>query len=363
MNSAPNAPSIPKTAPPSGINTGTLLPGALPDFSLRARNSFGFEVRAEQVYSITKPEQIAAVMEAIEAAKLPWRVLGGGSNVILPPTLTGVTLLMDIGGQTITQQDDSGAVITVGAGVNWHDFVLWTLEQGLPGLENLALIPGTVGAAPIQNIGAYGVEVGEYIQSIEAFDCDSKALVTIAASECAFAYRNSLFKTHPNRYIITRVHFSLPAAWSPRLRYADLAAAFASNPSPTAEEVMVAVCKIRNRKLPDPKLIGNAGSFFQNPIVEGAQYLLLLEQYPELVSYPEGGEDSGKRKLAAGWMIDHCGFKGLRNGAVGVYQQQALVLVNHGGGDADAVLALAKTIQDKVHDTFGVALAIEPIRY
>jgi UDP-N-acetylmuramate dehydrogenase len=335
----------------------------LPDFSLKARNSFGFETLAEQAYPITQAEQIGVVMEVIEAAGLPWRVLGGGSNVVLPPKLPGVTLLMDIAGQAITQQDKRGAVVSVGAGVNWHDFVIWTLDQSLPGLENLALIPGTVGAAPIQNIGAYGVEVGEYIQSIEAYDCHSKTIVNLLASECVFTYRNSVFKTHPNRYIITRVHFYLPAAWSPRLRYADLAAAFANDQAPTAEEVMVTVCKIRNRKLPDPKLIGNAGSFFQNPIVEKAQYLALLKQFPELVSYPEGDEREGKRKLAAGWMIDRCGLKGMRAGAVGVYQHQALVLVNHGGGSADSVLALAKTIQDKVQDTFGVALAIEPIRY
>jgi UDP-N-acetylmuramate dehydrogenase len=357
MNSASNAPSSSKTAPPSGI------PEMLPNFSLRVRNSFGFEVLAEQAYSITRAEQIGVVMEAIKAAGLPWRILGGGSNVVLPQMLSGVTLLMDIAGQAITQQDESGTVVSVGAGVNWHDFVIWTLDQSLPGLENLALIPGTVGAAPIQNIGAYGVEVGEYIQSIEAYDCHSKTVVNLPASECGFTYRNSIFKAHPHRYIITRVHFYLPAAWSPRLRYADLAAAFANDHAPTAEEVMVAVCKIRNRKLPDPKLIGNAGSFFQNPIVEKAQYLALLEQFPELVSYPEGDERQGKRKLAAGWMIDHCGFKGLRAGAVGVYQHQALVLVNHGGGNADSVLTLAKTIQDKVQDTFGVALLIEPICY
>ena len=335
----------------------------LPGFSLRARNSFGFEVLAEQAYSITHAEQIGVVMRAIEAASLPWRVLGGGSNVVLPPTLPGVTLLMDIAGEAITYQDESGAVISVGAGVNWHDFVLWTLDRGLPGLENLALIPGTVGAAPIQNIGAYGVEVGEYIQSIEVYDCRSKTLVNMLACDCAFSYRNSIFKAHPNRYIITCVHFYLPAAWSPRLRYADLAAAFGIDQKPSAEKVMVAVCKIRNRKLPDPKLIGNAGSFFQNPIVEKAQYLRLLEQFPELVSYPEGNEQEGRRKLAAGWMIDRCGFKGMRAGAVGVYQHQALVLVNHGGGTADAVLVLAKTIQDKVQDTFGVPLLIEPICY
>jgi UDP-N-acetylmuramate dehydrogenase len=335
----------------------------LPSFSLKARNSFGFEVTAEQAYSITHPDQISPVIQSVEAVGLPWRVLGGGSNVILPPLLPGVTLLMDIAGQAITQQDVSGAVVSVGAGMNWHDFVIWTLDQSLPGLENLALIPGTVGAAPIQNIGAYGVEVGEYIHSIEAYDCHSKTMVKLLASECAFTYRNSIFKIHPKRYIITRVHFYLPAAWTPRLRYADLAAVFASDHAPTAEEVMVAVCKIRNRKLPDPKLIGNAGSFFQNPIVEQSQYLHLLEKFPELVSYPEGNERDGKRKLAAGWMIDRCGFKGMRAGAVGVYQNQALVLVNYGGGSADTVIALAKTIQDKVQATFGVALLIEPIRY
>jgi UDP-N-acetylmuramate dehydrogenase len=335
----------------------------LSGFSLKVRNSFGFEVLAEQAYSITHADQISPVIQAIEVSGLPWRVLGGGSNVILPPLLPGVTLLMDIAGQAITQQDANGAVVSVGAGVNWHEFVIWTLDQNLPGLENLALIPGTVGAAPIQNIGAYGVEVGEYIQSIEAYDYHSKTVVHLPASECAFTYRNSIFKANPNRYIITRVHFYLPVAWSPRLRYADLATVFASGHLPTAEEVMVAVCKIRNRKLPDPKLIGNVGSFFQNPIVEQSQYLRLLERFPELVSYPEGDEREGKRKLAAGWMIDRCGFKGMRAGPVGVYQHQALVLVNHGGGSADAVIALAKTIQEKVRDTFGVALLIEPIRY
>lgn len=363
MNSAPNAPSSPKTVPQSGVNAHGLIPGAQPDFPLTRRNTFGFDVLAEQAYSITDADQISAAIEAIEAASLPWRVLGGGSNVILPPALPGVTLLMDIAGQAIARQDKNGAVISVGAGVNWHDFVIWTLDNSLPGLENLALIPGTVGAAPIQNIGAYGVEVGEYIHSIEAYDCHLKALVEIPADDCGFTYRNSIFKVHPNRYIITRVHFYLPTAWSPRLRYADLAAAFASGHVPTAEEVMVAVCKIRNRKLPDPKLIGNAGSFFQNPIVEQSQYVRLLEQFPELVSYPEGNEREGRRKLAAGWMIDRCGFKGMRAGAVGVYQHQALVLVNHGGGTADSIMALAQTIQGKVQDTFSVALLIEPIRY
>ena len=333
----------------------------LQHFSLKNYNTFGIEAFAKQFVSVHSSIELAMILKQFSNEKK--FVLGGGSNMLLTQDIDALVIHLDLKGKKIVEEDADFVWVKGQAGENWHEFVLWTIENNFGGLENMSLIPGNVGTTPIQNIGAYGVEVGEYIQSIEAYDCHSKTLVNLPASDCAFTYRNSIFKASPNRYIITRVHFYLPAAWSPRLRYADLAAAFANRHTPTAEEVMVAVCKIRNRKLPDPKLIGNAGSFFQNPIVEQAQYLALLEQFPELVSYPEGDEGSGKRKLAAGWMIDHCGFKGLRAGAVGVYQHQALVIVNHGGGNADSVLALAKTIQDKVQYTFGVALSIEPIRY
>lgn len=360
MNSAPNAPLAPENPALTGIDVASRLPSAVANAPLFKRNSFGFDVQAEWALSITSAAQLQATMDIILAAGWPWRVLGGGSNVILPSFLPGITLLMDIAGQAIQEESADGTLLSVGAGVNWHEFVTWTLDHDLPGLENLALIPGTVGAAPIQNIGAYGLEVGEYIQAVEAFDCATQSMVEIAASQCHFAYRDSIFKANPKRYIITRVDFVLPKAWSPRLHYADLAQAFSEVDQPSPEAIFVAVCRIRNRKLPDPKLIGNAGSFFQNPIVSHAQYEQLLKQFPNLVSYPEAG---GQRKLAAGWMIDHCGFKGVRAGSVGVYENQALVLVHYGQGDAKAVLELAKTIQDEVHRTFGIDLLIEPIRY
>jgi UDP-N-acetylmuramate dehydrogenase len=342
MNFASHAPAAPKLTP----NVG-----------LADRNTFGLDARAEFAYEITAAEQVPAVMSAIAEKKLTWRVLGGGSNVILPSVLPGATLLMNIAGQEIMSSDETATVIAVGGGVNWHEFVSWTLENNLPGLENLALIPGTVGAAPIQNIGAYGVEIADYIDHIEAFDAKTQAFVTLPKEACQFAYRDSCFKQNPHRFIVTKVVFKIPKQWQARVHYADLAKQFAPNSNPSAEEIYVAVCKIRTHKLPDPKIIGNAGSFFQNPIIPHEQYETLLHKHPGLVSYPD---TPGKRKLAAGWLIDQCGFKGQRMGAVGVYENQALVLVNHGGGTAQDILGLAKCIQDTVRKEFGVSLVIEP---
>ena len=328
-----------------------------PHLGLKHRNTFGLDAVAELAYEIRSPEQIPAVMSEISKQKLPWRVLGGGSNVILPSALPGATLLIDILGQEILSSDEEATYLSVGAGVIWHELVAWTLENNMPGFENLALIPGTVGAAPIQNIGAYGVEIGEYIDRIEAFDAKDHAFVTLPKEACRFAYRDSYFKQNPGRFIVTKVVFKMPKAWQARIHYADLAKQFPTDATPTPEEIFLAVCKIRTHKLPDPKVIGNAGSFFQNPVIPNEQYETLLKTYADLVSYPDL---PGKRKLAAGWLIDQCGFKGQRMGAVGVYENQALVLVNHGGGTAEDILGLAKCIRDKVHDKFGVTLQIEP---
>ena len=328
-----------------------------PHLGLKHRNTFGLDAVAELAYEIRSPEQIPAVMSEISKQKLPWRVLGGGSNVILPSALPGATLLIDILGQEILSSDEQATYLSVGAGVIWHELVAWTLENNMPGFENLALIPGTVGAAPIQNIGAYGVEIGEYIDRIEAFDAKDHAFVTLPKEACRFAYRDSYFKQNPGRFIVTKVVFKMPKAWQARIHYADLAKQFPTDATPTPEEIFLAVCKIRTHKLPDPKVIGNAGSFFQNPVIPNEQYETLLKTYTDLVSYPDL---PGKRKLAAGWLIDQCGFKGQRMGSVGVYENQALVLVNHGGGTAEDILGLAKCIRDKVHDKFGVTLQIEP---
>ena len=343
MNSAKNAPNPAKLTPNLG---------------LKHRNSFGLDSTAKLAYEITSGDQLPILMKELGDKKLSWRVLGGGSNVILPESLPGATLLINILGQELIKSDDSDTWLLVGAGVNWHELVSWTLEHNLPGLENLALIPGTVGAAPIQNIGAYGIEVGEYIDSIEAFDSEAHAFVTLSQEACQFAYRDSYFKQNPNRFIVTKVVFKIPKLWQARLQYADLAKQFSEpNSNPSAKQIFDAVCAIRSKKLPDPAVIGNAGSFFQNPIVDNEQYDLLIKQFPDLMSYPDGLE---RRKLAAGWLIDQCGFKGKRIGSVGVYEKQALVLVNHGGGTFTEILSLAKTIQEAVLDRFGVQLHIEP---
>ena len=328
-----------------------------PNLGLKHRNTFGLDAKAEFAYDISAPEQIPAVMSDIAKQKLQWRVLGGGSNVILPDTLPGATLLINILGQEILSSDEQATYLSVGAGVIWHELVAWTLENNMPGFENLALIPGTVGAAPIQNIGAYGVEIGEYIDRIEAFDAKDHAFVTLPKEACRFAYRDSYFKQNPGRFIVTKVVFKMPKAWQARIHYADLAKQFPTDATPTPEEIFLAVCKIRTHKLPDPKVIGNAGSFFQNPVIPNEQYETLLKTYADLVSY---ADLPGKRKLAAGWLIDQCGLKGQRMGNVGVYENQALVLVNHGGGTAQDILGLAKCIQDAVHSKFGVKLEIEP---
>ena len=342
MNCAKNAPQAPQS---------------LSKLSLESRNTFGLPAIAELAYEITSPDQLPGLMAHTLSEGGSWRVLGGGSNVVLPNALSGATLLMNISGQEIIDSNDHFTVVAVGAGENWHDFVVWTLEQNLPGLENLALIPGTVGAAPIQNIGAYGAEVANFIGCIEAFDSKEQTFVTLSKADCHFAYRDSYFKKNPGRYIVTKVVFSLPNAWVPRLTYADLVKQFTDHSSPSAQEIFTAVCNIRQSKLPDPKIIGNAGSFFQNPIVNTTQHEILLAHHPSLVSYPDTPRT---RKLAAGWLIDQCGFKGYRSGPAGVYEKQALVLVNHGGARANDILELASAIQKKVKERFGVELQIEP---
>jgi UDP-N-acetylmuramate dehydrogenase len=343
MNSAKNAPQAAKLTPNIG---------------LKHRNSFGLDSIAELACEISSVDQLPPLMQELRDQKLVWRVLGGGSNVVLPDSLPGATLLINILGQELVKSDDANSWLEVGAGVNWHELVAWTLEHNLPGLENLALIPGTVGAAPIQNIGAYGVEVEEYIDSIEAFDSAAHAFVTLPKEACQFTYRDSYFKQNPNRFIVTKVVFKIPKAWQARLQYADLAKQFANtNSTPSAKQIFEAVCAIRSNKLPDPKVIGNAGSFFKNPIVDHQQYQALVTRFPNLASYPDA---AGKQKLAAAWLIDQCDFKGKRIGQVGVYENQALVLVNYGGGTSTDILNLAKSIQKEVLGKFGVKLEIEP---
>ena len=334
----------------------------LTNYPLRERNTLGFEVVAEWALPITHAEQIPSAITWAKNAGSPYRTLGGGSNVVLPAQLPGLTLLMDIDFIEVLENHAAKTRLRVGAGVNWHAFVRWTLDQNYRGLENLALIPGTVGAAPIQNIGAYGVEVKEYIDAVEAYDCQTNQWVSLSKADCQFSYRHSVFKDEPNRFVITAVIFDLPKVWQPRISYADLTNHFANRSvdAITALEIFDAVCAIRAQKLPDPKVIGNVGSFFQNPVISNQQLQFLKEQFPQIVSYPESATHS---KLAAGWLIDQCGFKGMQMGNVGVHNKQALVLTHRGGGNARELLKLARHIQKKVKETFGVELTVEPMIY
>lgn len=291
-------------------------------------------------------------------------ILGGGSNLVLTGDFDGLVLHMAIPGKRLLKEDSEAFYIEAGAGENWHHFVQWTLAQGWPGLENLSLIPGTVGAAPIQNIGAYGLEIGELLYSASAWDFEKQAFFAVDRSACNFAYRDSLFKQqgwHLNgRVAISSVIFRLPKAWRANVGYADvaqeLAACGASTPTP--QEIAAAIIAIRQRKLPDPALTPNAGSFFHNPVVEASQAAQMAADFPGLPRYPQA---DGRVKLAAGWLIEQAGWKGRRLGPVGMYEKQALVLVNHGGATGSDVRRTMAAVQQAVRDKFAIELSPEPI--
>ena len=305
--------------------------------------------------------RLAAVMADPALARLPRLVLGGGSNVVLTGDVDGLVLHMAIMGKQIVGTQQGATLVRCGAGESWHGLVQYTLAQGLGGLENMALIPGTVGASPIQNIGAYGTEVKDVFHSLTAYDLATGTLRVMDAASCRFAYRDSVFKhAEGEGLVIVDVTFALPQAWQPNLRYGELAQAVseAGLTAPTAQQISDIVVAIRQRKLPDPAMIGNAGSFFKNPVVTRAQCDDLLAHFPALVHH---AQPDGTEKLAAGWLIDQCGWKGRSLGAAGVYPRQALVLVNNGGATGAEIVALARAIQADVLARYGVALDTEPV--
>ena len=331
------------------------------DISLRPFNTFGIDARASRYLRVTTLAQLQAALADPELARFPRLVLGGGSNLLLTGDFAGLVLHIASAGREILPGDATHVHVRAAAGENWHAFVEWTLAQGLGGLENLALIPGTVGAAPIQNIGAYGLETKDVFHSVTAFDPLAGTVVTLDRAACRFAYRDSIFKHDAGRHlIITEVTFALPRAWQPNLRYAELANAVAEQgyDAPTARQIADTVIAVRRRKLPDPAVIGNAGSFFKNPVVSAQQCAALLERFPTLVHHRQ---PDGTEKLAAGWLIDQCGWKGRSLGAAGVYPKQALVLVNNGGATGAEVQRLARAIQDDVEARYGVRLEPEPV--
>jgi UDP-N-acetylmuramate dehydrogenase len=331
------------------------------DFSLRQYNTFGIDAHAHAYLKVDSLDALRQVRGDAALMAMPRLVLGGGSNILLTKDVEGLVLHMANLGIDIVGSDQDVTYVRAAAGENWHGFVQETLKMGLPGLENLSLIPGSVGASPIQNIGAYGVEVKDCFHSLTALDLITGELLVLDKAACAFGYRDSIFKhALRDRAVIVDVTFALPKQWQPNLRYADVAQELASRgiDAPTAQDVADAVITIRTRKLPDPAVIGNAGSFFKNPVVPAEQRNKLLEQHGDLVSYLQ---PDGSYKLAAGWLIDQCGWKGKTLGAAGVYEKQALVLVNRGGAAGKDIVALATAIQQDVMQRFGVMLEPEPV--
>ncbi|KAB8037329.1 UDP-N-acetylmuramate dehydrogenase [Janthinobacterium aquaticum] len=335
------------------------------NYSLRHLNTFGIDARAAAYLRISSTAQLLSALQDPDLAAMPRLVLGGGSNIVLTGDFSGVVLHMATRGMRLAQASLDTVLVTAAAGENWHDFVQWTLAQGVGGLENLSLIPGTVGAAPIQNIGAYGVEIKDYLHSVSVMHAGSGMTFEMNVDDCRFGYRDSIFKQAQGReLIVLEVTFALPAEWRPNLRYAELAQAVAEQQleadqkQPTMQQVADTVMAIRRRKLPDPAVIGNAGSFFKNPVVSQAQCEALLQQFPALVHHAQA---DGTHKLAAGWLIDQCGWKGRNLGPAGVYPKQALVLVNNGGARGADITRLAEAITADVEAKYGVKLSPEPV--
>jgi len=345
--------------------------------SLQPYNTFGIAAKALQLVRVTQIEPLQALLRDAAWQGQPKFVLGGGSNIVITGDVKPLVIKMENLGRQLLREDDRHWLVQAQAGENWHDFVEWTLSQGWGGLENLALIPGKVGATPVQNIGAYGLELQDVFDSLDAIDLESGELFSLNAAQCAFAYRDSVFKHGPDqsrhasrhmglagRAAIVSVRFRLAKKWRPLLGYADLQRKLAStgHSQPSAREIFDWVCEIRRAKLPDPVVLGNAGSFFKNPTVSQEQCEDIIGRDPGVVHYPML---DGSIKLAAGWLIDACGWKGKSVGQAGVYEKQALVLVNRGGRDSPCtggeVMTLAKAIQTSVYERFGILLEPEPV--
>ena len=325
------------------------------DVSLLPYNTFGIDVKSKKFVSVRSTDELKAVLNQNQEKRL--LVLGGGSNLLLTKDFEGLTLRIENRGIEIVQEEQSSAKVKVAAGENWHDFVLWCLDNDLGGVENLALIPGNVGAAPIQNIGAYGVELREVFESCEAISIETGEVKIFKKDECDFGYRNSIFKnTLKGKYIIFSVQFNLnkpPHALN--ISYKGLSEKLEGKII-NIQSIAQAVIEIRTSKLPDLKKIGNCGSFFKNPVITLIKFNDLKQQYPDIPHYPD---QEGKIKIPAAWLIDTLGYKGYRNHDAGVHPNQALVLVNHGNATGAEIKKLAQQIRNKVKEKFAINLEFE----
>lgn len=328
------------------------------NFALRGRNTFGLDATAPYWAEFRTAGELRDIILACRERSLPWYVLGGGSNIILTGNFPGVVIHPAADGITLPEP----GLVRAEAAVVWDDLVAWTVERGLGGLENLSLIPGHAGAAPVQNIGAYGAEAKDTIETVEYFDTETLETVRIKGAECAFGYRESIFKGPlKGRAIVIAVEFRLtPEAdgeYTYNIGYGDLHDRVMELGGPTLRNIRQAVIAIREAKLPDPAVTGNAGSFFKNPVIPAAQAEELRRQHPEMPGYPCNGDT--EVKVPAAWLIDRAGWKGFRSGTVGVHSRQALVLINLGGATAQEILTLARRIICDVERKFGITLTME----
>ena len=348
---------------------------------LQSCNTFHIVAKAHLLVRIAGDADVQQVIADPELGPRDKFVLGGGSNIVLTGDVRPVVLKVEVMGRCLIKETERAFIVEAGAGESWHELVRWTLAQGYLGLENLALIPGTVGASPVQNIGAYGVELQDRFEALDAIDLVTGEMFTLNAAQCGFGYRDSVFKHRPapsatpggsiglglaGRAIIMRVRFRLPKPWKAQLGYADIDKKMLQSgcSKPDALQIYEWICDIRRIKLPDPALIGNVGSFFKNPTVSAEQCADIIAREPRIVFYRLA---DGSVKLAAGWLIDACGWKGKSVGQAGVFEKQALVLVNRGaptdgnGATGGEVMTLAKAIQTSVYERFGIQLVPEPV--
>lgn len=339
--------------------------------SLLADNTLALDAHSDFFVEIKHREQIPEAMDYCRELQLPHLLIGGGSNLVLVDDFAGLVMKMALRGITVKESIEEdieehfeggaeGVLVTAQAGENWHQLVQYCLARGINGLENLALIPGTVGAAPVQNIGAYGVELESVFDSLQGWDCELQQWRSLNRSQCQFSYRSSIFKQAlKGRFIISQVTFRLHRHQQVNISYRALAEALAQQElsCPQAQDVAATVTAIRQSKLPDPSVLPNVGSFFKNPVVSMAKAAQLREEFPDLVSYPH---TEGHQKLAAGWLLEQAGWKGRVMGAVGMHDQQSLVLINYGGATGREVLALSEAIVSDISQRFAIELEIEP---
>ncbi len=325
--------------------------------SLCDRNSFGIDVECRELVEFSHIEELRELF-SVGSAPERWMVVGGGNNILFTQNFDGTIICSRAEEITIESDDECGVVINIEAGADWDGVVEWSVEQGLWGVENLSKIPGTAGAAPIQNIGAYGVELSDALVSVDYFDPATDSIHRLSREECRLGYRDSIFKRElRGRVVITSIKLRLSRSANPRLDYADLRARVEAGGEVSLRAIREVVCSVRDSKLPDPKVLGNAGSFFKNPIVRREVADKLKQTYPDIPIYHT--QEPQLVKLAAGWLIDRGGLKGHREGSVGMHSAQALVMVNYGGATGREVVEFACRVQQKIEAIFGVAIECE----